>query len=148
MFISPGLEELLLCVSARFTTYEVERFHGALPIEAHGLRQLSISIDRGATAFLQSFGKLPKLIALTVDVCLARQVITNIEQAQCLNTLKLSLRSSSYDGGVMGLELSSLEHLSLSYLLLDTVPSITRSLMVGVLVLCMPKVVGEVFSGK
>ncbi|KIK34253.1 hypothetical protein CY34DRAFT_17846 [Suillus luteus UH-Slu-Lm8-n1] len=67
MFMSPGLEEVLLDVSARFTTHEVEQFLGALPIEAHGLRQLSIWIDRGATAFLPSFGKLPKLIALTVD---------------------------------------------------------------------------------
>ncbi|KIK31826.1 hypothetical protein CY34DRAFT_19531 [Suillus luteus UH-Slu-Lm8-n1] len=117
MFMSPRLEELLFDVSARFTTHEVEQFLGALPIEAHGLRQLSISIDRGAMVFLPSFGKLPKLMALTIfgiDVCLTRQVITNIQQARCLNTLKLSLRGSSYDGGVMALELSSLEHLSLS----------------------------------
>jgi hypothetical protein len=115
--MSPGLEELLLDVSARFTTHEVEQFLGALPIEAHGLRQLSTWIDRGATAFLPSFGKLPKLFALTirgVDMCLTRQVITNIQQARCLNTLKFSMCGSSYDGGVMALKLSCLEHLSLS----------------------------------
>ncbi|KIK32423.1 hypothetical protein CY34DRAFT_19062 [Suillus luteus UH-Slu-Lm8-n1] len=120
MFMSPGLEELFLDVSAHFPTYEVEQFLGTLPIEAHGLRQFSISIDRGTTAFLPSLGKLPKLIALTVDVCLVRQAITNIQQARCLNILNLSLRGSSYDGGVMALELSSLEHISLSYLLLVT----------------------------
>jgi hypothetical protein len=101
MFMSPGLEELLLDVSACFTIYEVEQFIGALPIEVHGLCQLSISIAHGATAFLPSFGKLPKLIALTINVCLARQAITNIEQAQCLNTLNLSLCDGSYDGCVM-----------------------------------------------
>ncbi|KAG1766243.1 hypothetical protein EV702DRAFT_1204263 [Suillus placidus] len=74
---------------------------GALPLEAYGLRQLSTSMDHGATAFVASFGK-------------RQQAITNIQQARCLNTLKLILHGSSYDGGVMALELSSLEHLSLS----------------------------------
>jgi hypothetical protein len=115
--MSPGLEALLVDVSAHLPTHEVEQFFGALPIEAHGLRQLSISMDHGATTFLPSFGKLPKLIALTirgVDVCLTRQVITNIQQARCLNTLELSLHGTSFDGGIMALELSSLERLSLS----------------------------------
>jgi hypothetical protein len=73
-------------------------------------------MEHGATAFLPSFGKLPKLIALTirgVDVCLTRLVITNIQQARCLNTLELSLHGTSYDDGVMAFELSSLERLSL-----------------------------------
>jgi hypothetical protein len=126
--MSPGLEALLLDISGRFPTHEVEQFLGALPVEAHGLRQLSISTDHGATAFVvpPSLGKLPKLITLAirgVDVCLTRQAITNIQQARCLNTLILSLRETSYDGGVMALELSSLERLFLSS---NVLPQCTR----------------------
>jgi Leucine-rich repeat (LRR) protein len=72
--------------------------------------------DEMPIAVLPSFGKLPKLITLSirgVDV-LTRQVITNIQQARCLNTLKLSLHGISYNDGVMALELSTLECLSLS----------------------------------
>ncbi|KIK34644.1 hypothetical protein CY34DRAFT_17576 [Suillus luteus UH-Slu-Lm8-n1] len=45
-FMSPGLEALLLDVSTYFPMHKVERFLGALPVEAH---------------VLPSFGKLPKL---------------------------------------------------------------------------------------
>jgi hypothetical protein len=118
----------MLDVSAPFPTHEVEQFLAALPIEAQGLRQLSISMDDGATAFAvpPSVGKLPKLITLSIhraDVCLTRHVITNIQQARCLKTLMLSLRGTSYDGGVMALELSSLENLVLSG---DVLPQCTH----------------------
>ncbi|KAG1732540.1 hypothetical protein EDD22DRAFT_927157 [Suillus occidentalis] len=81
-----------------------------------------------AFAVLSTFGNLPKLIALTirrVNVCMTRQVITNIQQARCLNTLKLSLHGTAYDhdGGVTALELSSLERLSLFG---DVLPQCTR----------------------
>jgi hypothetical protein len=118
-FMSPRLETLLLDVPGHIPTHEVEQFLGALPIEAHGLRQLSISTDHGATAFAvpPSFGNLPKLLALAihgVDVCLTRQTIANIQQARCLHTLTLGLRGTSSDCGGMALELCSLEHLTLS----------------------------------
>ncbi|KIK43135.1 hypothetical protein CY34DRAFT_727509 [Suillus luteus UH-Slu-Lm8-n1] len=121
MFMSAGLEALFLDVFAQFPTHEAEQFLAALPVEAHGLRELSISMDDGDTAFavLPSFGMLPKLITLTisgVDVYMTRQAITNIQQARCLNTLNLNLHGTAYDhdGGIMALELSSLERLSLS----------------------------------
>jgi hypothetical protein len=117
--MSPGLEALSLDVSGNLPTHEMDSFFDALPTESHGLRQLSISVDNGRMTFavLPSFGKLPKLFALTirgVDVCLTRKAITNIHQARYLNTLELSLHGTSYDGDAMALELSSLEHLSLS----------------------------------
>jgi hypothetical protein len=123
--MSPGLEALFLDVSAQSQTHEVEQFLAALPVEAHGLRQLSISMGM-AFAVLPSFEKLPKLLTLTidgVDVCMMRQAITNIQQARYLNTLKLSLHGTSYDGGVMALELSSLDCLSLSG---DVLPQCTH----------------------
>jgi hypothetical protein len=118
-FMSPGLETFMLDISAHSPSHEVEEFLGALPIEAPGLRQLSISMDEGRMAFvvLPNFGKLPKLFSLTirkVDVGLTRQTITNMQQAWCLNTLELSLHGTSYDSGVMALELNSLERLVLS----------------------------------
>ncbi|KAG2757582.1 hypothetical protein P692DRAFT_20824410 [Suillus brevipes Sb2] len=129
-FMSPILEALLLDVSTHLPTHEVEQVLGAIPIEAHDLRELSILMDDGARAFavLPSFGQLPKLIELTinrVDVCLTRQAITNIQQARCLNSLSLSLSlpGTSYDGGVMALELSRLERLSLSS---DDLPQCTH----------------------
>jgi hypothetical protein len=117
-FMSPELESLCLDASAQFPTHEVEQFLVALPSEAHCLRELSISVDNGdmPIAVLPSFGKLPKLITLSIrraDV-LTRQAITNIQQARCLKTLNLSLHGTSHDGGVIALELSSLERLSLS----------------------------------
>jgi hypothetical protein len=126
--MSPILEALLLDVFTHLPTHEVEQVLGAIPIEAHDLRELSILMDDGARAFavLPSFGQLPKLIELTingVDVCLTRQAITNIQQALCLNSLSLSLPGTSYDGGVIALELSHLEHLSLSS---DDLPQCTH----------------------
>jgi hypothetical protein len=117
--MSPRLETLLLDVPGHVPTDEVEQFLSALPIEAHGLRQLSIFTDHGVTAFEVSpnFGNLPKLLTLAihgVDVCLTRQTIANIQQARCLHTLTLSLRGTSTDCGGMALELSSLERLTLS----------------------------------
>ncbi|KIK33152.1 hypothetical protein CY34DRAFT_813812 [Suillus luteus UH-Slu-Lm8-n1] len=118
-FMSPRLEALIVHVSATVPPYEVEQFIGALAIEGHGLRQLSISMDDGEMAFavLPNFEYLPKLIELAihgVDVSLTRQTITNIQQLRCLKTLKLSLLGTCCDGGVVALELSSLESLSLS----------------------------------
>jgi hypothetical protein len=118
-FMSPELETLLIDVPGHVPTHEVEEFVGALPIEAPGLRQLLISTDHGATAFVVplSLGKLPKLLTLAiheVDVCLTRQTIANIQQARCLRTLTLGLRGTSSDCGGMALELNSLGHLSLS----------------------------------
>ncbi|KAG1758877.1 hypothetical protein EDD22DRAFT_996804 [Suillus occidentalis] len=102
-FMSPGLETLVLDISAHFPTHEVEQFLCALPIEAHGLRQLSISMVAWPLQFLRA--------------------ITNIQQARCLNTLMLSLHGTSYVSGVMALELSSLEHLVLSG---DVLPQCTH----------------------
>ncbi|KAG1759469.1 hypothetical protein EDD22DRAFT_955869 [Suillus occidentalis] len=118
-FMSPRLEALNVHVSATVPPHEVEQFIGALAIEAHGLRQLSLSLDDGLQGFavLPNFGMLPKLFELTihaVDASLTRQTITNIQQLRCLKTLKLSLIGTCCNGGVMALELSSLESLSLS----------------------------------
>ncbi|KIK43134.1 hypothetical protein CY34DRAFT_804136 [Suillus luteus UH-Slu-Lm8-n1] len=118
-FMSPRLEALNVHVSATVPPHEVEQFIGALAIEAHGLRQLSLSLNNGLQSFavLPNFGMLPKLFELTirgVDASLTRQTITNIQQLRCLKTLKLSLLGTCCNGGVMALELSSLESLSLS----------------------------------
>ncbi|KAG1865446.1 hypothetical protein DFJ58DRAFT_864448 [Suillus subalutaceus] len=116
-FMSPGLEVLMFDVPGGVPTYEVEQLLDALPAEAYGLRQLSISAGRGTTFTVPpSFGKLPKLITLTihgVDVCLTRQTITNIQQAQCLQTLTLALHGTSYDAGGMPFELHNLKYLCL-----------------------------------
>ncbi|KAG2745572.1 hypothetical protein P692DRAFT_20955116 [Suillus brevipes Sb2] len=111
-FMLPGLEALALDVSR---TDRVEGYFGALP---DSLRQLSISACR-ALAVLPSLEKLPKLLTLSIDgldMRMTRQAITNIQRARYLHTLKLTLRKTSYDqdGGVMTLELSSLQRLSLS----------------------------------
>ncbi|KAG2030158.1 hypothetical protein BDR03DRAFT_1096096 [Suillus americanus] len=117
-FMSPGLESLRFDVPGGVPTYEVEQLLDALPAEAYGLRQLSISAGHGTTTFTvpPSFGQLSKLIILAIhaiDACLTRQTITNIQQARCLQTLMLTLRGTSNDAGGMPLELHSLEHLCL-----------------------------------
>ncbi|KAG2030837.1 hypothetical protein BDR03DRAFT_1003400 [Suillus americanus] len=117
-FMSPGLEVLMFDVPGGVPTYEVEQLLDALPAEAYGLRQLSVSAGRGTTNFTvpPSFGKLPKLMMLAIhgiDACLTRQTIANIQQSQCLQSLTLNLRETSYDAGGMPFELHNLKYLCL-----------------------------------
>ncbi|KAG1798191.1 uncharacterized protein HD556DRAFT_1534939 [Suillus plorans] len=117
-FISPGLQALRFDVTG-IPTPEVEQLFAALPAEAHGLRQLTVSAGDGTTALTvpPSLGKLPKLIELAIfgiDVCLTRQTIANIQQARCLQSLKLKLCGTSCDAGGIPLELPSLKTLYIS----------------------------------
>ncbi|KAG2080784.1 uncharacterized protein F5147DRAFT_810694 [Suillus discolor] len=117
-FISPGLQALRFDVTG-IPTHEVEQLFTTLPAEAHGLRQLSVSAGNGTTALTvpPSLGKLPKLIRLAIfgiDVSLTRQTIANIQQARCLQSLKLKLCGTSCDAGGIPLELPSLKTLYLS----------------------------------
>ncbi|KAG2047231.1 hypothetical protein BDR06DRAFT_1000262 [Suillus hirtellus] len=117
-FILPGLQALRSDVTD-IPTHEVEQLLAALPAEAHGLRQLTVSADDGTTALAvpPSLGKLPKLIGLAIfgiDVSLTRQTIANIQQARSLQSLKLKLCGTSCDAGGIPLELPSLKTLYLS----------------------------------
>ncbi|KAG1803129.1 uncharacterized protein BJ212DRAFT_1304691 [Suillus subaureus] len=118
-FMSPNLECLSFDVPGGVQTYEVEQLLGAFPAEAYGLRELIIRTNHCATTFTvpPSFGKLPKLIRLAIegiDVGLTRQTITNIQpQAQCLQSLTLTLRGTSCDVGGMPFEFHGLWHLCL-----------------------------------
>ncbi|KAG1817450.1 hypothetical protein EV424DRAFT_1028355 [Suillus variegatus] len=117
-FVSPGLQALRFDVTG-IATHEVEQLFAALPTEAYGLRQLSVSAGNGTTALTvpPSLGKLPKLMRLAIfgiDVALTRQTITNIQQARCLQTLKLNLCGASCDASGIPLELPSLKTLYLS----------------------------------
>ncbi|KAG2103383.1 uncharacterized protein F5147DRAFT_775931 [Suillus discolor] len=117
-FISLGLQALRFDV-IDIPTHEAEQLLATLPAEAHGLRQLTVSADDGTMALTvpPSLGKLPKLIGLAIfgiDVCLTRQTIANIQQAWCLQSLKLKLCGTSCDAGGIPLELPSLKTLHLS----------------------------------
>ncbi|KIK43157.1 hypothetical protein CY34DRAFT_82326 [Suillus luteus UH-Slu-Lm8-n1] len=125
-FLSPALEALWLDAGS-FSMDEMDSFFDALPEEADGLRELSISVDNGEmpTEVLEVFGELPRLIKLSlcgVDV-LTRQALTNIQQARGLKTLKLAFPDEvSCEGGFRALEFSSLEHL---FLIADYLPHCT-----------------------
>ncbi|KAG1900195.1 uncharacterized protein F5891DRAFT_1034603 [Suillus fuscotomentosus] len=117
-FISPGLQALRFDV-AGIPPHKSEQLLATLHAEVHGLRQLTVSADDGNMALTvpPSFGKLPKLIGLAIfgiDVCLTRQTIANIQQARCLQSLKLKLFGTSCDAGGIPLELPSLKTLHLS----------------------------------
>ncbi|KAG1803928.1 uncharacterized protein HD556DRAFT_617498 [Suillus plorans] len=116
-FISPGLQALRFDVIG-IPTHKSEQWLATIHAETHGLRQLTVSADDGDTALtVPSLGKLPKLIRLAIfgiDVCLTRQTIANIQQARCLQSLKLKLFGTSCDAGGIPLELPSLKTLHLS----------------------------------
>ncbi|KAG2047647.1 hypothetical protein BDR06DRAFT_976555 [Suillus hirtellus] len=128
-FLSPRLEALAFDV-AGLPTHEVEQLLAALSAEAYGLRQMMILADGGAktVTVLPSLGKLPKLTQLAIfaiDTCLTKQTINNIQQAQRLQSLNISLRGTSCDAGDIPFELPSLEILRLFG---DSLPQCTHFL--------------------
>ncbi|KAG2072793.1 hypothetical protein BDR04DRAFT_1152895 [Suillus decipiens] len=117
-FLSSKLEGLRFDIPGGILTDEAEQFFDALPAEAYGLRQLTLSASCGTTPsqVLPSLGKLPKLMKLTIhgiDVSLTRAIVTNIQQVWGLQTLILHLYGTYCDEGGMPLELHGLKILAL-----------------------------------